>query len=127
MFSDCSEINTELQRLQQEMADIAELTQRCIDENAHSAMNQQEFSRRYSGYVERFDAAKAQVEKLELDRKARLSRADRFAEFIRTMEATPGGLAEFDESIWLRTLDVATVFHDGRIVFRFNNGTEIEG
>ena len=126
MFSDRTEIDAELQRLQQEMVDIADLTQRCIDENARSPMDQAEFNRRYSGYVERFEAAKALADKLELERKAKLSCADRFAEFIRTMETINGGLADFDDNIWLQKLDVAIVYPDGIIVFQFKNGTEIE-
>ena len=34
-------------------------------------------------------------------------------------------LSEFDERVWQTTLETATVYHDGRIVFRFLNGTEI--
>lgn len=35
-------------------------------------------------------------------------------------------LSEFDERVWQTTLETATVYHDGRIVFRFLNGTEID-
>ena len=36
-------------------------------------------------------------------------------------------LTEFDEGLWLSVVERATAYHDGRLVFTFQNGTEIEG
>ena len=33
----------------------------------------------------------------------------------------------FDDRLWIAVIDHATVFHDGRIVFTFVNGMEVEG
>jgi len=37
-----------------------------------------------------------------------------------------GDLAEFDERLWVETVDKVTIYHDNRWVFRFQNGAEIE-
>ena len=36
-------------------------------------------------------------------------------------------LYEFDEKLWLTIIDTVTVHTDGRMTFRFQGGTEIEG
>ncbi len=36
-------------------------------------------------------------------------------------------LDEFDESLWTAVVDKATAYPDGRLVFTFRNGMEIEG
>lgn len=37
------------------------------------------------------------------------------------------GITEFDSSSWLAVVQKATACHDGRLVFTFQNGMEIEG
>ena len=34
---------------------------------------------------------------------------------------------EFDEKLWLTTIDAVTVHADGRMTFKFQGGTEIKG
>lgn len=126
LYCDCSDIDAEQRRLEREMEDIAELTQRCINENARSAQDQEEFTARYNGYVERFEKVKARFEELQQERLIREGRAESFNIFIKALQSVDGSLSEFDERVWQTTLDIATVYHDGRIVFRFFNGTEIE-
>lgn len=36
-------------------------------------------------------------------------------------------LTEFDDVLWLTVIDKATTYEDGRLVFKFQNGLEIEG
>ena len=36
-------------------------------------------------------------------------------------------ITEFDEQLWMMVVETVTVYKDGRLVFRFRNGTEIEG
>ena len=36
-------------------------------------------------------------------------------------------VTEFDEGLWLAVIEKATAYHDGRLVFTFQKGTEIEG
>ena len=126
MFTDCSTIDAEALRLHRGLEDIAILTQQCIEENARTVQDQTEFTARYNAYVERFETAKVALEKVEQDRQLRLSRAEAFDGFIRTLASIEGSLQEFDDKIWLTTLEKATVYHDGMLVFRFNDGSEIE-
>ena len=45
-----------------EVNTVAELIQKCIDENAHVAQDQTEYEKRYDALVQRFDTAKAKLE-----------------------------------------------------------------
>ena len=46
--------------------------------------------------------------------------------FIKTLENTEGTLTRFDDYIWRVTVEKVTVFHDGRMIFQFVDGTEVE-
>ena len=43
-----------------------------------------------------------------------------------TIQQKPLVLEECNKRLWVGLLEKATVFHDGRTVFQFKNGTEIE-
>ena len=32
----------------------------------------------------------------------------------------------FDDKLWIATIDTVTAYHDGRLVFKFKTGAEIE-
>ena len=127
MYTDCSAIDAELAELLREIDVIAELTRKCIEENAASVQDQDEYLARYNGYVERYDAAKEKIEALEQERTLRLARADAFETFIRTVRDMDTVPAEFDDKLWQKTIDTVTVRNGGALVFKFRNGMEIEG
>ena len=87
---------------------------------------QAEFNERYNGYVERFDTAQARVSEIDNELIRLKNREEAFEIFIRELKRQQGCLDDFDERIWQVTLEKATVYNDGRVVFRFFNGTEIE-
>ncbi len=127
MYTDCAAIDAELAELLREIDVIAELTRKCIEENAASVQDQDEYLARYNGYVERYDAAKEKIEALEQERTLRLARADAFETFIRTVRDMDTVPAEFDDKLWQKTIDTVTVRNGGALVFKFRNGMEIEG
>lgn len=60
----------------------------------------------------------APARKQDRDRELRL--------FIESIKKQPLVLEVWSERLWVGLLEKATVFHDGRMVFQFKNGTEIE-
>lgn len=46
--------------------------------------------------------------------------------FIRSLESRPLVLEEFDEKLWVVTVEKVAVMPDGSLVFSFKDGTEIE-
>ena len=126
-LTNCSAIDAELDELLREITVVTELTQRCIQENAQSAQSQEEYTERYNSYVARYDAAKAKLDALQQKKDQRLVEAEAIGGFMFALSERDCELTEFNEGLWLAVVEKATAFHDGRLVFTFQNGTEIEG
>jgi hypothetical protein len=105
----------------------AELKRRsaCVDDNARRKQDQNEYKVRYQGLVDRFETAKVRhgelTEQIQ-DRKVRKRAAECFQREVMKRKAP---LEEFDEQFWYATADFITVYHDGRVVFTFKDGTEV--
>ena len=111
--------------LLEEIDVVTELTKRCIAENSQTAQNQEEYTARYNGFVERYEKAKAQLVQLRTTKAEWETQAEAIGAFMFEMQELDA-LTEFDEKLWLTTIDTVTVHADGRMTFRFQGGTEIE-
>ena len=121
-LTDCSGLDAEIESLFEEIDVVTELTKRCIAENSQTAQNQEEYTARYNGFVERYEKAKTRVEELrsiKIEREA----IDAFMFEVQELDA----LTDFDEKLWLTVIDTVTVHADGRMTFKFQGGTEIKG
>ena len=76
---------------------------------------------------ERYNTTREKIDALEKKKAARLGEADKIGAFMFEMLERDEPLDTFDERLWIAVIDHATVFHDGRIVFTFVNGMEVEG
>ena len=104
-----------------------ELSRKAIFENARTTQNQSEFNERNNGYLERLRVDHERMEELENEKRRRQHKARILGTFIRSLENSPQALAEFDEKVWATSIDRVTVMPDGKLLFRFMNGAEIEG
>ncbi len=103
----------------------ASLVEDCIKENAHVALDQAEYQKRYDALVARFDTAKARQDELAqkiTDRKARRQRIEMFLTDLKRRES----LTIFRDEDWLAMVDHVTVAEDSSIMVTFKDGTEIE-
>lgn len=55
------------------------------------------------------------------------NRIDIMFSFIRTLKNTEKTLTYFDDDIWRVVIERITVFHNGRMIFQFVDGTEVKG
>lgn len=124
-LTDCSAIDKESADLQRELEVVIELARRCIMENAEAAMDQAAYQEKYNGYVERYEQLKSRAEELMSLRDARQTKADLLGGFMFALGELDGVLTNFDERLWLTSIDTATVKDDGKVVFAFYNGMEI--
>lgn len=124
-LTDCTGIDAEIESLLEEIDVVTELTKRCITENSQTAQNQEEYTVRYNGFVERYEKAKVQLEQLRTTKAAREAQADAIGAFMFEMQELDV-LTEFDEKLWLTIIDTVTVHADGRMTFKFQGGTEID-
>ncbi len=122
---DTTDLEKEQTQLQGELEIIAEMIQQAISENAHSALNQEEYQERYNGLVDHFDLVKARhttVTEEITDKQTRLSTINAF---LHTLQKQDNLLTEFDEKLWCSLVDYATVYDKGDVWFTFKDGTEI--
>ena len=100
------------------------MVQQTIYENAHVALDQTEYQKRYDNLTQRFETAKQRLEMVmaELDR-MQTQRADIEA-FVESFEALPDTLTEFKLENWHSLVDYATVTVFLQEVYKLSNAQE---
>ena len=126
VLCDCHSLNIEIAELQNEMEIVAELSRKAIFENAHTAMDQEEFNARNDSYLLRHRLASEKITELENQRRERYSKALLLDRFISEIRSRPLVLSEFDVDLWTATIDSVTVTKDDKLIFEFKDGSKIE-
>jgi DNA invertase Pin-like site-specific DNA recombinase len=127
VLCDCSDIEAEIAGLHREIEVVSELTRKAISENACVAVSQDDFHERHSGYVERHRKATERVSELEELRRERQNKSLILDTFIRHIESRPLVIDEFDEKLWTVAVGKVMVMPEGKLIFSFKDGTDIEG
>lgn len=126
MVSDCTQLDTEIDALNEEIAVVAELVSQYIKENATTQQSQEEYNKKYNRLVKRYEKAVDRLNKATAERESRIQRDRDLRIFISSIKEQPFVLETWDEGLWLTLLETATVHADNRITFRFKDGTYIE-
>jgi len=127
LICECKTIHAELEELEREVEVVTELSRKAISDNARTAQNQIDFNERNNGYLERLQLAHGRIDELENEKRRRKHTARVLGTFIRNLESSPQTLDAFDDKVWTTSIDRVTVREDGKLIFRFMNGTEVEG
>lgn len=125
-LADTTLLDEQSSALLDETSLLTEMIKKLIEQNASTAMNQDEYARKYNDYVARFEKATADYEKLQKQKLRRLHQSDILETFAFEIFCLPDLRIEFSDKLWLNLIDNATVYGDERIVFKFKNGAEIE-
>lgn len=125
-LTDCTSIDNQITELKQELEVITEMVHKGIKENASTPQSQEEYLKRYNGYVARFEEATERLKGLEDEKLLRKSRGEAFSDFIDAFSDIDSFIDEFDEDLWLATIDKVVVENSGTMRFVFRSGTEIE-
>ena len=81
---------------------------------------------KYREYDARYQELQAKVDALEAEKRNRQGRVKRFEVFIQALKKQQGELSDFDDDTWLAVIETVLVRPDGKLVFRFANGLEVE-
>ena len=122
---DTTALESELSELEAEINIAAELIEECIKENAHVALDQAEYQKRYDGLVARFDKAKArhtEVTDLIAECMARKHQIETYLKDLHDREP----LTVFRDADWLAMVDYITIHNKKDIRVTFKDGTEIK-
>lgn len=123
---DTTAIDTECEEILQEMDVVAGLIQKCVNENAMQAIDQDEYINRYNALVERHEKAQNRYDTLQKKRDRRLIQADVMSGFLFAITELDTLQLQFDPVLWHTTVDHVTVYADERLVLNFRNGSEVE-
>lgn len=123
---DTAELETERQRLQDELNVVAEMMQQCINENARVALDQMEYQTRYDALTARFDQPKARLDAVSHAVTERQAQREKIEMFLADLGGRDGPLTAFDEDAWYSLIDFVTVYRKDDIRFTFKNGIEIQ-
>lgn len=123
---DTAALDKESAKLRDECAVVMELIRKCVDENAHSAMDQGEYQERYNGLVERYETAKSRLDAILEEKQARSAKRENISRFLEDLRQRDGIVEVFDEELWYATVDIVTVDSAGDLTFSFKNGIEIK-
>ncbi len=97
----------------------------CVSENAHKALDQTEYQKRYDGLVKRFDRTKERLEAVSHAIVEKQAQREKVEMFLAELEKQDGLCTEFDESLWISLVDYVTVYNKDDVRFTFKDGTEI--
>lgn len=121
---DTSTLEAETEKLQEELMVASDLIQKCIYENAHMALDQTEYQKRYDSLTARFDTAKARLEEIEAAIADKKSRRTAIEAFLDTL-AQADLMDKFDPALWCGLVDYVTVYARDDVRFAFKDGQEI--
>jgi hypothetical protein len=124
-LTDTTALDREATAQHSECEVVTELMRKCVEENASTALNQDEYHQRYTGLVTRYEAAKAKFEKITEEKQARDAKRKRISKFISDLEQCGGLLTEFDEGLWCETIETITIYSESEVVVAFRDSSEI--
>lgn len=119
------DLSGELRRAEMDLAQKLDEIQRYVEYNSQVALDQAEYQKTYEGLVKKYEAAKAQYEKLSGEAADRYDRKQRLIKFIETLEQI-NRIIDFEPDLWTLLVDHVTVYKKDDIRFTFKDGTEIK-
>lgn len=124
-YSGTDELIQRLYELDDRLNAEAEAVQELIAQNARVAQNQDDYNAAYDAAVSRYEATKAEREKVAAEIRQRGIRRREFERFIMELEKLPEAVSEFDEALWGSLVEYVTVGKDKTMVFTLISSTEM--
>ena len=125
MLCDTAELDDGIRQAQDDIKAAAGFMQEHIKKNASIAQSQDAYAWDTERIEMRYNEAQERYGLLEAEKAKCKRRAKELKKFIAELARQTLVLTEWDERLWITLLDMAMVYHDGRIMFRFKDGTDI--
>lgn len=121
---DTTKLEKKATTIQNDMEVVEELFRKMVDENSRKAMNQKEYSKKYNELVERYKKAQDELNEIEEKQQENKVRKESIDTFIDRLKSQETILTDFDEALWISTIDKVVIEDD--ITFYFRDGTKIK-
>lgn len=119
LASDMTELESQRDSANNEVLFLADIVQKLIAENARIPQDQNEYNKKYSTAMERYEATKAAYDNIIAQIAEKNKRVQRMQTFIKNVQEL-GVITEFDEELWGVLVESVTVYSkdDIRVEFR---------
>ena len=122
---DFSILDADIEKQFTETQVVAELVKAAVAENASTAQSQEAYIQKYDSLTKRYEAAAAELERLQSLRNLRSQQDRSMALFIRTLKKQPEVLDYWDDTIWTVMVEKAIIHKNDQITFVFYNGSRV--
>ena len=126
LLTDTTKIDDEISRISDEMTFTSELVNKLVKENSKTSISLEEYNKKYDELSNRYDKLNARQEELFKLRSDKQGQALKMKSFLANLTQSEDELDEWDEGIWMLTINNAVVHRDSSITFKFHNGYEIK-
>ncbi len=125
----CSQkgLSEEKDKLENSLAKHVEKIQELIEMNSRVAQNQEKYKKEYDAMIKIYDEIKSRYEQLEIEISQQAAKQQTIKDYINTLNKQDKPLTKFDGLMWGSLLESATILDKDTIVFKFKDGTEING
>ena len=120
-------LSEEKEKLENSLAEQVEKIQELIEMNSRVAQNQEKYKKEYDAIIKTYDETKAKYEQLEIEISKQSAKHQMIKDYINTLKKQTRLLEKFDGLLWGSLLESATIKDKDTIVFKFKDGTEING
>ena len=124
---DTSELEQKQQNLLAEMQTLDSALRQLIHQNSTAAQDQNEYRKSYDAIAQKFSSAEEQKKLVDKKLSDLLKHRCIIENFLKKIKEQNGQISEFSENLWCGLLDYVTAYTDGRLIFRFKNGSEFLG
>jgi len=125
-LNDTSALDREDDKLQEKLETVTALLRCCVDENARSALNQAEYTQKYSELKDRFDRVQLDIAAVSNKRMEYAAKRQAIANFIQTLQNQKGLIADFNEELWNGVVEKIIVYANREIEFVFKGWISID-
>ncbi len=120
------ELDLKQNKLQDELDEVVDIIRKCVEENSNTAIEQQDYNKKYSTLVENYNDIKKKLEAIEVKKIERAAKKQKILRFIETLRQSNEIFLAFEETIWNATIELVKVNSHESITFIFKDGTEID-
>ena len=122
---DKADLIKQKEALEEEINVTVEMTQNIVAENARMAQNQDEYNKKYSSLVERYNKLKEEYDSICSTISDKDAKYEQIGRFIKVLKGQQELITEFDESLWSSLTEKIVVKSKEEVTVVFKDGTEI--
>lgn len=122
---DKADLIKQKEALEEEINVTVEMTQNIAAENARMAQNQDEYNKKYSSLVERYNKLKEEYDSICSTISDKDAKYEQIGRFIKVLKGQQELITEFDESLWSSLTEKIVVKSKEEVTVVFKDGTEI--